>query len=129
MELIIIFVIVVIFAIWIGATIGGIVILLPALIVVGIGQQLGLNWWQSLLAAVFTVAIAPVMAEYYYARHFKKHAAELNLPIDFIGRQIEIEGKLATILGTTGKKVVIRKKGDIFARKIDHHLARTKAGL
>lgn len=129
MELIIIFVIVLILAIWIGATIGGIIIILPALIVVGIGHQMGLNWWQSLLAAVFTVPIAQVMAEHYYVWHFKKHATELDLPTDFIGRQIEIEGKLAKILGTTGTKVVIRKRGDTFARKIDRHLARSKAGL
>ena len=125
MELIIIFVIVVILAIWIGAALAAFVFLLPIFIL----MAMGLNWWQSLLAAVFILALANGAAEYRYARHFKKHRAEFGLPADFIGRQIEIEGKLVKILGTAGTKVMISNKDSLFGRKIDMHLARTKAGL
>ena len=129
LELIILFIFVIILAVWIGAIIGGIVVLVPVLVIFGIGNWLGFDWWQSLIVAFFALAIIQVLAERYYTWHFRKHAAEPDLPIELIGRQIEIEGKLTTILGTTGKKIVIKRKGDIFARKIDRHLARTKAGL
>lgn len=129
LELIILFIFVIVLAFWIGAIIGGIVVLVPVLVIFGIGNWLGLNWWQSLIVAFFALAIVQVLAERYYAWHFRKHATELDLPIELLGRQIEIEGKLATILGTTGQKIVIRRKGDTFATKIDRHLARTKAGL
>lgn len=50
MEFIIAFIVLVILGVWIGATIAGLLILLPALVVVGVGMAFGLNWWQSLIA-------------------------------------------------------------------------------
>lgn len=129
MAFLIIFVIIIFAAMSIGVLISAVIILVPVLVSISLGDMMGLNWWQSLLAAFLTLAVAIVIEERYYAWHFKKHAAELGLPSDFIGWQIEIEGKIATILGSSGKKIMIRKKDAFFARRIDPHLARVKAGI
>ncbi|KKK50783.1 hypothetical protein LCGC14_3121580, partial [marine sediment metagenome] len=53
----------------------------------------------------------------------------LNLPIDALGQEIEVEGKLVKIIGSSGHKIVVRKKSELFGRRLDCRLVRTKLGL
>ena len=129
MEFIVLFVVLVIAIFWIASAIVAAVFLIPIVLFIAVGQVFGLNWWQSLLVAGVAFGIVSVEVEAYYARHFRRNAEKLNLPIDALGQEIEVEGKLVKIIGSSGRKIVVKKGNDFFGRRLDCRLVRTKLGL
>ncbi len=129
MELVVVFVILLVAMFWIASTIVAAVFIIPIVLFIVVGQVFGLNWWQSLLVALVSFGIVNAYVEAYYARHFRRHAEKLNLPIDALGQEIEVEGKLVKIIGSSGHKIVVRNKYELFGRRLDYRLVRTKLGL
>ncbi|MEX2455138.1 MAG: hypothetical protein WD470_10560 [Rhodospirillaceae bacterium] len=109
----------VIIVIWIGATIAALPFAILIIAVWFIGDALELAWWQTLLAAFFSLGVLTVIVEKKRESYFKQHAHRFGLsPSDF-GRQVEIEGKVHTIKGMAGDKVVVQGRAGEFAKKID----------
>ena len=129
MELVVVFVILLVAMFWIASTIVAAVFIIPIVLFIVVGQVFGLNWWQSLLVAGVAFGIVSVEVDSYYERHFRRNAEKLHLPIDALGQEIEVEGKLVKIIGSSGRKIVVKKGNDLFGRRLDCRLVRTKLGL
>ncbi len=129
MELVVVFVILLAAMFCIASTIVAAVFIIPIVLFIVVGQVFGLNWWQSLLVALVAFGIVSAQVDLYFARHFRRNAEKLNLPIDALGQEIEVEGKLVKIIGSSGRKIVVQHKKELFGRRIDCRLVRTKLGL
>ena len=129
MELVVVFVILLVAVFCIASTIVAAVFIIPIVLFIVVGQVFGLNWWQSLLVALAAFGIISAQVEMYYARHFRRHAEKLQIPIDALGQEIEVEGRLVKIIGSSGRKIVVQHKKELFGRRIDCRLVRTKLGL
>ena len=103
---------------WIGATIAALPFAILIVLVWVIGNALGLAWWQTLLAALLTVGALMVIVEKKRESRFKNHAHRFGLSPGDLGRQVEIEGKIHTIKGMAGDKILAEARG-AFAKKID----------
>jgi len=121
-----VFVLLVVF--WLAYAIAGVIVAVPVLAVVGAGAMLGLNWWQSMIAVFVAFGVVMAAAEERYARHFREHAEGLGLSPDDLKRTIEVEGRLATIIGSTSGDVVVRRKDRLFASRLDPKFVRSKLG-
>ena len=129
MELVVVFVILLVAMFWIVSAIFTAIFIVPIVLFIAYGQMFGLNWWQSLLAAFVSFAIFTVFIEKYYAWHFRRHAEKLHLSTDVLGQEIEVEGKLVKIIGSSGRKIVVKNRSELFGRRLDYRFVRTKLGL
>lgn len=109
-----------------GAVIGGLAFAVPIIVIWLIGNALGLSWWQSLLIAFVIAGLIMQIVEKNRVRRFKQHAHSFGLSPGDLGRQVEIEGKLHTIKGLAGDKIVVERRLGEWAKKVDPRLIAQK---
>lgn len=125
-ELALLIIFVALLIVWAASSLVALALAIPVALIIIYGGALGLNWWQSLLTALVTWGLVYNLVESFYGWHFRRHYDQLQLPADIVGREIEVEGRLVTILGSIGRKVVVRNKKELRSRRIDPNFVRTK---
>ena len=129
MDILLIFIALFFLALGIASTFVAVVFAVPVILFIVAGQAFGLNWWQSLIVAGIGYGVVSVQIEQYYNRHFKRHAEEMGLSTEVLGQEIEVEGKLVKIIGSSGRKIVVQNRKDFFARHLDPRFVHNKLGL
>lgn len=112
--------------VWAASSLVALLVAAPIALVVIVGQYMGLNWWQALIAGVVAWAIGFQLVDAFYRRDFSRKHEQMRLPGDLVGRQIEVEGRLVEILGSAGRKIIVRNPTELKGRRIDPHLVRSK---